>query len=110
VPTTRTAPQLDLAREFFAALADETRLRIVLLLVSGEACVCTLHESLDLPQPNVSRHLAVLRSAGIVEARRDGKWTYYRLAPQAEPVLGRVIQALRRSGWKVDRLEARCEP
>jgi DNA-binding transcriptional ArsR family regulator len=100
VPTTE--PSLELAREFFAALADETRLRIVLLLARREACVCTLHESLGLPQPNVSRHLAVLRSAG--------KWTCCRHAPQPEPVLGRVVQVLRRSGWRADRREGRCEP
>ncbi|HZO08390.1 MAG TPA: metalloregulator ArsR/SmtB family transcription factor, partial [Myxococcota bacterium] len=58
----------------FRALGDETRLRIVALLAHGELCVCHLHEALGLSQPNVSRHLAVLRGAGVVGDRRDGKW------------------------------------
>jgi ArsR family transcriptional regulator len=67
---------------FFAALADPTRRRILALLQSGgERCVCVLYETLDLPQPKVSRHLGVLRAAGIVATRRDGLWIHYRLHP-----------------------------
>jgi ArsR family transcriptional regulator len=64
------------------ALADPTRLRIVGLLQAGEVCVCHLHDSLKIPQPKTSRHLAYLRKAGVVEADKRGLWVYYRLAPQ----------------------------
>ncbi len=64
----------------FKALSDETRLRIVSLLTQGELCVCDLMATLELPQSTVSRHLAYLRNAGLVEDRRQGVWMYYRLA------------------------------
>jgi ArsR family transcriptional regulator len=64
------------------ALADPTRLRIVGLLQGGEVCVCHLHDSLKIPQPKASRHLAYLRKAGVVEAEKRGLWVYYRLAAQ----------------------------
>jgi ArsR family transcriptional regulator len=64
----------------FKALSDETRLRIIALLTRGELCVCDLMAILDLPQSTVSRHLATLRHAGLVEDRRQGVWMYYRLA------------------------------
>jgi ArsR family transcriptional regulator, arsenate/arsenite/antimonite-responsive transcriptional repressor len=68
----------------FKALGDETRLRIVALLAHGELCVCHIEEALRISQPKVSRHLAILRAAGVVDHRRDGTWVYYRLAPQAD--------------------------
>jgi len=64
----------------FKSLADETRLRILALLTGGELCVCDLMAALALPQSTVSRHLATLRHAGLVEDRRQGVWMYYRLA------------------------------
>jgi ArsR family transcriptional regulator len=64
---------------FHAALADETRLRLLHLMKAGEICVCHLQGVLQTNQPKISRHLAYLRKAGLVEARRDGKWTHYRL-------------------------------
>jgi len=64
----------------FKALSDETRLRILALLQGGELCVCDLMAVLELPQSTVSRHLATLRNAGLVEDRRQGVWMYYRLA------------------------------
>jgi len=73
----------DLA-SLYGALADATRLRILGLLANGEVCVCHIHESLRLPQPTVSRHLAHLRRAGLVQTRRDGVWIHYRLAPPAD--------------------------
>ncbi len=63
----------------FKSLADETRLRILALLTGGELCVCDLMAALALPQSTVSRHLATLRHAGLVEDRRLGVWMYYRL-------------------------------
>ncbi len=67
--------------ELFKILGDPTRLRLaVLLAVHGETCVCHLAFALDEPDYKVSRHLAVMRSAGLVEARREGTWMYYRLS------------------------------
>src|SRR3954451_24593211 len=76
----------------FKALADETRLRILGLLLTGEVCVCDVHESLKIPQPTASRHLAYLRRAGLVQTRRDGLWIHYRLASVTDPVL-KVVMA-----------------
>jgi ArsR family transcriptional regulator len=78
----------------FKALGDETRLRIVALLAHGELCVCHLQEALELPQPSVSRQLALLRSAGLVEDRREGSWVYYRLLPQQDPDCERQVRGL----------------
>ena len=69
--------------QLFKALSDETRLRILALLSAGELCVCDLMAVLDLPQSTVSRHLAYLRHAGLVEDRRRGVWMYYRLSTPA---------------------------
>ncbi len=85
----------DLTR-VYAALADPTRLRILALLRlerDGEICVCHIHESLEVPQPTTSRHLAYLRKAGLVDARRQGVWMHYRLAPQQNPVIAAVMSA-----------------
>jgi ArsR family transcriptional regulator len=79
----------------FKALADETRLRILGLLLSGEVCVCDIYESLKVPQSKASRHLAYLRRSGLVATRRSGLWIHYRLAPVADPVLGSVVGAVR---------------
>src|ERR1700722_5700634 len=64
---------------FFAALSDENRLRPLYLMKEGEICVCYLQGVLQTNQPKISRHLAYLKKAGLVEARRDGKWMHYRL-------------------------------
>lgn len=63
----------------FRALADRTRLRLLNLMGDDEVCVCFLVEALGMNQPKISRHLAYLRRAGIVAARREGKWMHYRL-------------------------------
>jgi ArsR family transcriptional regulator len=67
------------AEKFFLALSDRTRLRLLSLMLDGEVCVCFFVEVLQAPQPTISRHLAYLRNAGVVEARRDGKWIHYRI-------------------------------
>ena len=64
---------------FFQALGDNTRLRLLNLMGDQEICVCYFVEILGQAQPKISRHLAYLRSAGIVEARREGKWMHYRI-------------------------------
>src|SRR3954471_16923833 len=83
-------------------LADETRLRILGLLLRGEVCFCHIHESLGIPQPKASRHLAYLRKAGLVETRRDGLWVNYRMATLADPVLGAIADAVRHALTHVD--------
>lgn len=65
--------------QFFQALGDNTRLRLLNLMGEQEVCVCYFVEVLDVPQPKISRHLAYLRKAGIVSARREGKWMHYRM-------------------------------
>lgn len=82
------------ASRLFKALGDETRLRIVALLSHGELCVCHVESALDLTQSNTSRQLTVLKNAGIVEARRDANWVYYRLAPQMDEVCKSQLKAL----------------
>lgn len=64
---------------FFRALADRTRLRLINLMSQGEICVCYFVEVIETNQPKISRHLAYLRRAGIVNARRDGKWIHYQM-------------------------------
>jgi len=86
----------------FSALADATRLRILGLLLTGEICVCDIHESLKIPQSKASRHLAYLRRAGLVEARREGLWMHYRMATLADPVLGAIGAAVRHALTHVD--------
>ena len=82
----------DQAALFFAALADMNRLRLLNLMREGEVCVCFLQGALNANQPRISRHLAYLRRAGLVEARRQGKWQYYKLNPLPKP-LQRVLDA-----------------
>ena len=77
----------------FNALADRTRLRLLNLLAGGEVCVCYFVELLDEAQPKISRHLAYLRRAGLVAARRDGKWMHYRLVRPADAATARVLDA-----------------
>lgn len=63
----------------FKALSDETRLRIVKLLENGELCVCHIVAAIDMSQPKISFHLKILKEAGLVKDRREGKWMHYRL-------------------------------
>jgi len=79
----------------FKSLGDATRLRILGLLLTGEVCVCDIHESLKIPQSKTSRHLAYLRRSGLVETRRDGLWIHYRLGTLPDPVLAAIVDAVR---------------
>ncbi|NCA90552.1 MAG: ArsR family transcriptional regulator [Gammaproteobacteria bacterium] len=77
------------------AMADSTRLRILMLLPLGEErCVCELTQALGLPQPKISRHLAVLRETGILIDRRAGLWIHYRLHPELPDWAREVLAAL----------------
>src|SRR3979490_1197690 len=93
----------------FKALGDETRLRILGLLLSGEVGVCHIHESLRIPQPKASRHLAYLRRTGLVATRRDGLWIHYRLAVSSDPVLRIIQQAVAHALGHVDVVQKDAE-
>ena len=83
----------DLDKElFFRALADRTRLRLLNLLRADEVCVCFFVEILKTNQPKISRHLAYLRRAGIVDARREGQWMHYRIVEPADPEAARLLK------------------
>jgi ArsR family transcriptional regulator, arsenate/arsenite/antimonite-responsive transcriptional repressor len=97
--------QLSELDRLFKALADPTRLRILGLLLTGEVCVCHIHESLRIPQPKASRHLAYLRRAGLVDTRRDGLWIHYRLAVSDDPVVRIIQQAVAHSLRHVEAVE-----
>ena len=96
------AKQMADMETLFKALADATRLRILGLLLTGEVCVCDIHESLKIPQPKASRHLAYLRRAGLVETRRDGLWIHYRLGKFSDPVLAAIADAVRHALTHLD--------
>ena len=97
-----TTKQLQQMEALFRALGDETRLRILGLLLAGEVCVCDIHESLKIPQPKASRHLAYLRRSGLVETRREGLWIHYRLARPSDPVIAAVADAVKHALTHVD--------
>ena len=79
--------------QFFRALADPTRLRLLNLIAGREICVCFFVEILGVSQPKISRHLAYLRNAGLVAARRDGKWMHYRLAQPQDEVAQEILKS-----------------
>ena len=85
--------RLDELTTVYAALSDPTRLRILALLGREEICVCHIHDSLGIPQPTASRHLAYLRKTGLVEARRAGIWMHYRIATLPDPVVASVLES-----------------
>ena len=103
---------------FFQALGDTTRLRLLNLMGEQEICVCYFVEILGSPQPKISRHLAYLRGAGIVAARREGKWMHYRVVvpphPGAAQLLKQTLHWLRNEeAMRADRAKlakACCSP
>lgn len=96
----RPADVARLAR-LFHALSDETRLRIVGKLLSGEQCVCNLTDALDAGQSRLSFHLKALKDAGLVSDRRDGRWVHYALNPD-------VLQEIKTFIGSVREGAARC--
>jgi ArsR family transcriptional regulator len=113
----RTAKPFNMV-QLFAAFADPTRLRLLNLMNGREVCVCYFVEILKQGQPKISRHLAYLRRAGIVEARREGKWMHYRIEPPADPRAASILDATLKS-FEADRSmqadlvrlgKACCEP
>jgi len=97
----RISPSPDLT-PLFAALADRTRLRLLNLMNGREVCVCYFVEILRQSQPKISRHLAYLRRAGIVSARREGKWMHYRIKHPADAGALAILEATLAS-FSVDR-------
>ena len=93
------------ARRWFGALSDETRLRLIALLGNGEQCVCDLTDALQAAQSRLSFHLKVLKDAGLVTDRRDGRWVYYSLEPGALEELAEFVSDL-----KVKRTSLRLAP
>jgi ArsR family transcriptional regulator len=81
--TTRSAPDTDRAVMLFHALSDPTRLSILEMLRGGERCVCELQDELDAAQSRLSFHLRVLKDAGLITDRREGRWSYYRIVLEA---------------------------
>lgn len=114
------AKSLTALEGLFQALGDETRLRILGLLLTGEVCVCHIHESLRISQPKASRHLAYLRRAGVVETRREGLWVYYRLADNVDPLVRTIrdvvshalghVSAIRRDAARLEKKTGCCLP
>lgn len=89
--------QLSTMEKVFQALGDKTRLRILGLLLTGEVCVCNIHETLGISQPKASRHLAYLRRSGIVQTRREGLWIYYRLADSSDGLIRTIREVVTHS-------------
>ncbi len=87
-----SAPQMPAIHDVFRALADRTRLRLLNLIAGREVCVCYFVEILRLSQPKISRHLAYLRRAGVVAARREGKWMHYRLAMPRDKAAANILR------------------
>jgi ArsR family transcriptional regulator len=81
----------------FKALADRTRLRLINLIGEDEVCVCFFVEVLKINQPKISRHLAYLRRAGVVSARREGKWIHYRIVTPPDPHAANIFREVRAS-------------
>jgi ArsR family transcriptional regulator len=90
----KSKPAAAALEELFQALGDRTRVRLLNLMADGDVCVCFFVEVLDEPQPKISRHLAYLRSAGLVTARREGKWANYTMTPPEHPTVRAAFEAV----------------
>lgn len=96
--TPKTAPTLARAAELFHALSDEARVEIVSVLLAGEHCVCDLMTHVGAAQSRLSYHLKVLKDAGVVTDRREGRWSYYAVSGEVMRELEEVATALRPKG------------
>ena len=108
---TRSALDTDRAVTLFHALSDETRIAILRMLRDGELCVCELQNELEVAQSRLSFHLRVLREAGLVSDRREGRWSYYALAPDAFAEAHDLVRALaseRTAGRRQPKVFGRC--
>ncbi len=93
--TLAAAREVDRVARGFRALADQTRLRIIERLRDGEECVCNLTDLLETGQSRLSFHLKILRDAGILRARREGRWMYYSLDVEALEAIEQTVKRLR---------------
>jgi len=98
----------------FGALADTTRLRLLNLMAGREVCVCHFVDILGQSQPKISRHLAYLRNAGIVAARRDGKWMHYSICTPADASRASILTSVLHSlgsdeQMRADRAKLECD-
>ena len=91
---TKSKPSAEALAALFQALGDRTRLRLLNLMAGGEVCVCFFIEVLGEPQPKISRHLAYLRSAGLVAARREAKWAHYAITPPEDSTTRAAFDAV----------------
>jgi DNA-binding transcriptional ArsR family regulator len=102
--------------ELFKALSDETRLKLIVLLYRRELCVCQIEAALGISQTKASRHLAILRRAGLLKARREGLWIYYTLEEPEDRVQANLFKSLSESlctelSSMVDRAKKKtCDP
>ena len=94
--------------EIFHALSDQTRLDIIRRLQNGERCVCELTDHLDCAQSRLSFHLRVLKDAGLVHDRREGRWIHYHLNREAFAELGELVDDLKPSSRRLTVKEASC--
>lgn len=94
-PTRHPAPAVERLGGLFSGFADPVRIRVLNLLAAGELCVCDLTALLGLPQSSVSRHLAYLRRAGLVETESKGKFAHYRLSPSRSAVHRNLLHCVR---------------
>lgn len=106
--STTAKQDLTAATRMFHALSDETRVALVERLRSGERCVCELMDQLDAAQSRLSFHLKVLREAGIVDSRREGRWAYYWLRADAFDDLNDAVKALAPTPGAKASANARC--
>jgi ArsR family transcriptional regulator len=105
MPSTISAPRVTDLDALFRGFADPTRLRILNVLAAGELCVCDIVALLRLSQPTVSRHLAYLRRTGLVEARPELRFTYYKLARPRDAIHRNLIGCVRACFGGIDSLD-----
>jgi len=105
---TATHPDTDRAVRLFHALSDGTRLSILQRLRFGEQCVCNLTDALDAAQSRLSFHLKVLKDAGLVTDRREGRWMYYTMNPEALAEIADAIELLGSAPSSAERRAACC--
>jgi ArsR family transcriptional regulator len=110
IPTmaTRTRPATGQLARVFHALSDETRLSILQRLRLGERCVCDLTDALDAAQSRLSFHLKVLKEAGLVTDRREGRWMYYTLNPESLKDVAEQLEVLGSSPTAAERKAGCC--
>lgn len=95
--------------QLFHALSDETRLQLLELLADGEQCVCDLTDALKTGQSRLSFHLKTLKDAGLLTDRRDGRWVYYALSPEAIEELNELVGSLKPKARTVLQQTQRCD-